>query len=85
MSENRYHGGGNQYPLSDRQHVVGRRRQVLIRTMKQVTKIAGVVGTKLRDRSRSVKLRLLEISRTARAKGPLNHAKLKEGYRKLLN
>jgi len=32
-----------------------------------------------------VKLRLLEISRTARAKGPLNHAKLKEGYRKLLN
>jgi IS5 family transposase len=59
--------------------------RVLIRTMKKVTKIAGVVGTKLRDRSRSVKLRLLEISRTARAKGPLNHAKLKEGYRKLLN
>lgn len=59
--------------------------RVLIRTMKKVTEIAGVVGTKLRDRSRSVKLRLLEISRTARAKGPLNHAKLKEGYRKLLN
>jgi len=59
--------------------------RALIRTMKKVTKIAGVVGTRLRDRSRSVKLRLLEISRTARAKGPLNHAKLTEGYRKLLN
>jgi transposase, IS5 family len=59
--------------------------RVLIRTMKKVTEIVGVVGTKLRDRSRSVKLRLLEISRTARAKGPLNQGKLKEGYRKLLN
>jgi transposase, IS5 family len=59
--------------------------RVLIRTMKQITKIVGVVGTKLRDRSRSVKLRLLEIARTARAKGPLNQGKLKEGYRKLLD
>jgi IS5 family transposase len=59
--------------------------RVLIRTMKKITAIAGVVGTKLRDRSRSVKLRLLEISRIARAKGPLNHPRLKEGYRKLLN
>jgi transposase, IS5 family len=59
--------------------------RVLIRTMNQITKIVGVVGTKLRDRSRSVKLRLLEIARTARAKGPLNQGKLKEGYRKLLN
>ena len=55
--------------------------RALIRTMKKVTKIAGVVGTRLRDRSRSVKLRLLEISRPARAKGPLNHAKLTEGIR----
>jgi IS5 family transposase len=59
--------------------------RVLIRTMKKITKIVGAVGTKLRDRSRSVKLRLLEISRTARAKAPLNPGKLKEGYRKLLN
>jgi IS5 family transposase len=59
--------------------------RMLIRTMKQVTKIVGAVGTRLRDRSRSVKLRLLEIARTARAKGPLNQGKLKEGYRKLLN
>jgi IS5 family transposase len=31
--------------------------RVLIRTMKKVTGIVGAVGTKLRDRSRSVKLR----------------------------
>src|ERR1700730_9168800 len=59
--------------------------RVLIRTMKKITEIAGVVGTKLRDRSRSVKLRLFEIARIARAKGPLNHAKLKESYSKLWN
>jgi IS5 family transposase len=53
--------------------------------MKKIAKIAGAVGAKLRDRSRSVKLRPLEIARTARAKGPLNHEKLKQGYRKLLN
>ena len=59
--------------------------RVLIRTMKKITTITGVVGTKLRDRSRSVKLRLLDISRIARAKGQLNHERLKEGYRRLLN
>jgi IS5 family transposase len=59
--------------------------RVLIRTMKKVTKIVGAAGTKLRDRTRSVKLRLLDISRTARAKGPLNHEKLKQGYQRLLN
>ena len=37
--------------------------RVLTRTMKKITQIAGAVGTKLRDRSRSVKLRLLEIAR----------------------
>ena len=59
--------------------------RVLIRTMKQITKIVGVVGTKLRDRSRSVKMRLLEISRIARTKGPLNQGRLTQGYRKLLD
>jgi IS5 family transposase len=59
--------------------------RVLIRTMKQITTIAGVAGTRLRDRSRSVKLRLLEIARAARAKGPLNQGRLKQGYRKLLS
>jgi hypothetical protein len=50
--------------------------RVLIRTMKKIIAITGVVGTKLRDRSRSVKLRLLDISRIARAKGQLNHERL---------
>jgi hypothetical protein len=31
--------------------------------MGKITKIAGAAGTKLRDQSRSVKLRLLEIGR----------------------
>ena len=51
--------------------------RVLIRTMKKITAIAGNAGTKLRDRSRSVKLRVLEIARIARVKGPLNQEKLK--------
>jgi transposase, IS5 family len=59
--------------------------RVLTRVMKKVTKIVGAVGTKLRDRSRSVKFRLLEIGRVARAKGPINQDKLKQRYRQLLN
>ena len=59
--------------------------RVLTRTMKKITDIAGAVGTRLRDRSRGVKLRLLEIGRIARAKGPLNHERLKQGYRRLLD
>ncbi len=35
--------------------------------MKRVTDVAGEVGTKLRDRSRSVKLRALEIARVSRS------------------
>ena len=59
--------------------------RVLTRTMKKITKIVGAIGTKLRDRSRSVKLRLVEIGRAARAKGPTNQEKLKQRYRSLLN
>jgi len=59
--------------------------RVLIRTMKKVTQIVGAVGTKLRDRSRSVKLRVLEIMRIARAKGPLNRDRLQQRYRRLLD
>jgi IS5 family transposase len=59
--------------------------RVLTRIMGTITKIAGAVGTKLRDRSRSVKLRLLEIGRVARAKGPINQDKLKHRYRQLLD
>ena len=59
--------------------------RVLIRTMKKVTAIAGKAGAKLRDRSRTVKLRVLDIARAARAKGPQSQEKLKLAYGKLLN
>jgi IS5 family transposase len=59
--------------------------RVLTRVMKKITKVAGAVGTKLCDRSRSVKFRLLEIGRIARAKSGINRDKLKQRYRLLLN
>jgi len=59
--------------------------RVLTRMMRKIANIAGAAGTKLRDRSRSVKLRLLEIGRLARAKGPINQNKLQQRYRQLLN
>src|SRR5262249_14396696 len=39
--------------------------RVLTRIMKKITAIAGTTGTRLRDRSRSVKLRVLEIARVS--------------------
>jgi IS5 family transposase len=59
--------------------------RVLTRAMKKITQIAGMVGTKLRDRSRSVKFRLLEIGRVARAKGAIDQDKLKRRYSALLD
>jgi IS5 family transposase len=59
--------------------------RVLTRTMKKIAGIAGTAGAKLRDRSRSVKLRMLEIARAARSKRAPSQARLKEAYRKLLN
>jgi len=58
--------------------------RVLTRVMKKITAIAGEVGTKLRNRSRSVKLRVLDIARAARAKGPQSQERLKQNYRRLL-
>ena len=59
--------------------------RVLTRTMKKITEIVGEVGTKLRDRSRSVKLRVLDIARAARSKAKQGQEKLKRAYRQLLN
>jgi IS5 family transposase len=59
--------------------------RVLTRAMRKITEIAGAAGATLRDRSRSVKFRLLEIARTARTRGPINHDKLRHGYRRLLD
>jgi IS5 family transposase len=58
--------------------------RVLTRVMKQVSKIAGKVGTPMRDRSRSVKLRVLAIARASRNKTEQGKQKMKESYRKLL-
>src|SRR6202008_127618 len=81
----RHHRGGNQCPLSDRLEPFGDGVRVLIRTMKKITKIAGTVGTKLRDRSRSVKLRVLDIARAARSRAKQGPEKLKLAYGQLLN
>lgn len=59
--------------------------RVLTRAMKKVTALADATGTKLRDRSRSVKLRVLDIARAARSKAPQSKEKLKQNYRKLLD
>jgi len=58
--------------------------RVLTRAMKKINAIVGDVGAKLRDRSRSVKLRVLDIARAARAKGPQSQERLKRGYGRLL-
>ena len=59
--------------------------RVLTRTMKKIAKIAGAAGTELRDRSRSVQLKVLAIARAARAKGGQSQEKLKSAYSKLLH
>lgn len=42
--------------------------RVLTRVMKKVNEVAEGAGTPLRDRSRSVKLRVVEIARVSRSK-----------------
>ena len=58
--------------------------RVLTRLMKKVTAIAGQVGTKLRDRGRSVQRRLIEIGRASRQQGNKGPERLQELYGKLL-
>jgi IS5 family transposase len=52
--------------------------------MKKVTRIAGEAGTKLRDRSRSVQRRLMEIGRASRSKGEAAQERVKSLYDKLV-
>ncbi len=63
-----HHRGGGQDPLPHCQQFV-RRRRTRSDPMKRITGIAGAVGSKLRDRGRSVKWRIREIGRAARSKG----------------
>jgi transposase, IS5 family len=59
--------------------------RVLTRIMKKVGKVAGDVGTRLRDRTRSVKLRVLAIARASRNKTEKGKEKLKQSYIRLLD
>ena len=58
--------------------------RVLTRVMKKVTEVAGQVGAQLRDRTRSVKHRILEIARASRDKSEKGQQKLAAAYGKLL-
>ena len=71
------------YPTDS--NLLGDGVRVLIRAMKRIAEIAGQQGAKLRDRSRSVKFRILEIGRVARTKGGPNRERLQKGYEKLLS
>jgi IS5 family transposase len=52
--------------------------------MRKISELAGEAGTKLRDRSRRVKWRVLEIGRAARGKAAPSRDKLKSAYGSLL-
>jgi len=71
------------YPTDS--NLLGDGVRVLIRAMKRIAEIARKQGAKLRDRSRSVKFRILEIGRIARTKGGPNRERLQQGYEKLLS
>jgi transposase, IS5 family len=59
--------------------------RVLTRTMKKVVRLAGDGGARLRDRSRSVRRRLLEIGRAVRGKAMPNRERLQRAYGRLLD
>src|SRR6202035_4597096 len=58
--------------------------RVLTRIMKKVTAVPGKVGTQLRDRSRSAKLKVLAIARASRNKTEQGREKMKKAYLQLL-
>jgi IS5 family transposase len=59
--------------------------RVLTRIMKKIGMLTEAAGTKLRDRSRAVKLRVLAIARASRNKTGKGQEKLKQGYIQLLD
>ena len=59
--------------------------RVLTRLMKRITEVAGAAGTKLRDRTRSVKWRVVEIARASRSKSEQGRERMKGLYEKLLS
>jgi len=59
--------------------------RVLTRTMKHIMQLAGAAGDKLRDRTRAVSYRLIEIGRGSRSRSEQGKEKLKQTYQKLLS
>jgi IS5 family transposase len=59
--------------------------RVLTRTMQRIVKLAGGTGTALRDRTRTVRYRVLEISRASRSRIAQGQERLKACYAKLLH
>jgi IS5 family transposase len=53
--------------------------------MKRIAKIAGAVGAQLRDRTRSVRHRVMEIGRASRSRASQGQERMKNCYRKLLS
>jgi len=64
--------------------LLGDGTRVLTRLMKNVTAIAGEVGTKMRDRMRSIQRNVMRIGRAARIKGERGRKALAVIYRKVL-
>jgi transposase, IS5 family len=64
--------------------LLGDGNRVLTRLMKKASVLAAGMGAVLRDRSRSVKRRVLEIARAARSKAPQSQDKMKKAYGQLL-
>jgi IS5 family transposase len=58
--------------------------RVLTRVMKKVSEVAGSAGTQLRDRTRSIKLKVLAIARASRNKTESGKQKLQQAYAGLL-
>jgi IS5 family transposase len=65
--------------------LIGDGVRVLTRAMRKVAEVVGDAGTKLRDRTRSVRLGILAIARASRNKTEKGRAKMREAYRKLLD
>jgi IS5 family transposase len=59
--------------------------RVLTRTMKRIAKLAGAAGAKVRDRTRAVRYRLVEIGRATRSRTEQGQQRLKQAYEKLLS
>lgn len=58
--------------------------RVLTRAMKRIAKLAGDAGARLRDRTRAVRYRLVEIGRATRSRTEQGKQRLKRIYEKLL-